>query len=117
MNHRGFNFTGLSFETLAELLEATANLLGLIDEGRYNPRFPDTFHKAMTDLSFALEQSLLQHQAREDDGGDEFVWIEQPLPPPVDVDPDTYSAFTRFFEDAPYLDADSASEEGDDEQQ
>lgn len=115
MHHRGFNFTGLSFETLAELLEATANLLGLIDEGRYNPRFPDSFHNTMTDLSFALEQSLRDHEERQD--GDEFVWIEQPLPPPVDVDPDTYSAFTRFFEDAPYLDGDSASEESDDDQQ
>lgn len=105
---KGFNFTGLSFETLSDLLDATAYLVGIVDEGRYARRFPDVWHDAMQGLVFALAQQVELYQTNNPDefeldpdadlGETQEYDASDWLPEPVIVPDDAISAFTSFFE-------------------
>lgn len=109
---KGFNFNGLAIDTLADLLDAIAYLVGLVDEGRYARRFPEAWHDAMQGMAYELSMQIELYQTNNPDEFeldpdadlaetqefDATDWQPDPLPEPVEVSDEALSAFTAFFE-------------------
>jgi hypothetical protein len=108
---KGFNFAGLNYAQLVELLDVLKLQFDIIEEFQCNAVFPDEWHDAMSGYAFALSRVLEEYphlrtveipimdadelDTQEYDATD---WQPDPLPEPVEVPDDALSAFTAFFE-------------------
>lgn len=109
---KGFNFDGLTYEQLVELLDVLKLQFDIIDEFQCNALFPDEWHDAMTGYAFALTRVLEDYphmrtveipimdacDLEETQEYDATDWQPDPLPEPVEVSDEALSAFTAFFE-------------------
>jgi len=97
---KGFNFAGLSYAQLVELLDVLKLQFDIIEEFQCNAAFPDEWHDVMNGYAFGLARAMEEYphlRNVEIPIMDATDWQPDPLPEPVEVPDDALSAFADFF--------------------